>query len=339
MLIDEDVFSACRESLRKEAGFADAVSRATPRLRNIGSLGGAGLTVGALGGAGLGAIHGYRKARAEGAGVGEAVMGGAGGALSGAGRGALAGGLAGSVAGGLAPSNLAGLAQKGGVIGAGSRFGQRQVHSLTGMLSPQELEGIRGGAYSARQGVLHADPAHLPKATEALAATEAATGVGPGSMDLTSIPGYAHALRQHGAGKVLSTGFKEQMTNMSPAMAALMVGIPGLAAGQALTSKKEFNDRGQGRAERVGQEIGQSVGGVVGGVMPIVGQAAVGGTLGEAGKLIGRGVDRIRGKKPTPGLSQPGMSARTLEPTESQNTPSERIMSPNAAGQRPEIGI
>jgi hypothetical protein len=338
--IDENVFRAFREHLRKEAGFADAVARATPRLKNVGALGGAGLTLGAIGGGGLGAVHGYRQARGQGASIGEAALSGLGGGLRGAGQGALAGGLAGSVAGGLSPSNLSGLTQRGGPLGAGARFGQRQLHGLTGMLSPQELEGVRGGAHDALQHSLKmTGKPGMAKADKALRATEAATGIGPGSMNLTSVPGYVGALKQHGVGKVLSTSVKEQLANQPAAMTALMVGAPTVAAGKALAGKDEYNSKGQARGERAGEAIGGALGGVVGSVMPLGGQVAAGAALGGAGKVIGRSVDRLRGKRPTPGLSQPGMTARTLEPTESQNTPSERVMSPNAAGQRPEIGI
>ena len=73
--------------------------------------------------------------------------------------------------------------------------------------------------------------------------------------------------------------------------------------------------------------------------MPIVGQELVGRTLGGAGRMVGRGVDRFRGKRPpVPGMT-PGGPPNTLEPAEGQHTPSERITSPAAAGQQPDIGI
>lgn len=337
--LDEHTLLAFRDELRKEAGYADLVARAAPRLKNIGSLGGVGAAVGSLGGAGIGAVQKYREARQEGASVGQAVVGGAGGALHGAGRGAVIGGLAGGAGGALLKQDLSGLAQRGGLVGAGSRFGQRQVHSLTGMLSPQELTAVRGGSYGARKGLAKAQQAvfgassdKLPRALreEAQAAKRLTATENAQNMGLSSLPGYIGAVRREGVGKVLSTGAKEQLSGATPGMAALMVGLPAVSAAQTLISKKE-DPAGRGRGERFGEEFGRTLGGITGGVMPFVGQSVLGGTLGRAGKYVGRGVDRLSGK--------PGMAPTTLEPAEGQHIPSERIMSPAAAGQQPEVGL
>ncbi len=324
-LIDEAVLQAFREGLRKEA--------APGILRNVGSLGGVGALGGALAGAAGGGLAHYREAREQGEDVGGALLGGLGGAFSGAAKGGLLGAGLGAGAGALVKGDLSTLAKRPGLVGAGSRFGQRQVHSLAGNLTPQEFEGIRGGAWAARQQALKGGPA-TGKAVQALRATEKATGIGRGSMDLTSIPGYVRSVKEHGVGKVLATGAKEQLANSPAALSALMVGAPTLAAGKALLGSQEVDAQGRGRGERVGEEVGRAVGGVAGGVMPVVGQGIVGGALGKAGKLVGRGVDKLRTH-----LSTPGMTPRTLEPSEGQHTPSERVMSPNAAGQAPEIGI
>jgi hypothetical protein len=205
------------------------------------------------------------------------------------------------------------------------------------MLSPKELEGIRGGAWDARehlQGALAGgNERAVAKASKGLRASEAATGVGSG-MNLTSIPGYVKSVKEHGAGKVLAAGAREQISNAPAAVSALMIGAPTVAAGKALLGPQEVDAQGRGRGERVGEEVGRAVGGIAGGAMPVVGQGIVGGVLGKAGKLVGRGVDKLRSH-----LSTPGMTPRTLEPSEGQHTPSERVMSPNAAGQAPEIGI
>lgn len=349
--LNETILQSFRDELRKEAGLSDLVAAAAPRLKNVGSLGGVGAAVGAVGGAGLGALKSYRDARGEGASVGQAAAGGLSGAFSGAGRGALAGGLAGAAGGALLKGDYSGLGQRGGLVGAGARFGQRQLHSLTGMLTPAELEGVRGGAYQARRaaggardalvaargvgGKALADAtAHHGAALKRLAVTEAATGVRGSGMDLTSIPGYLRSVKDHNVGKVLSTGVKEQLTGAGLVGGGLLVGLPALSAGQALAGKKEFDESGRGRGERVGEELGRTVGGIAGGVMPLAGQAVVGGALGGVGKLVGRGVDRMRGKRPAP-----GMTPSTLEPAEGQHTPSERVTSPAAAGQQPDIGL
>lgn len=346
--LDELTLVAFRAELRKEAGFTDLVARAAPTLKNMSSAGGAGAAVGALGGAGLGAVRSYRAARAQGEDVGGAVTGAFGGAARGAGKGALLGGLAGAGAG-AASGMGAGLAQRSGILGAGARFGQRQVHSLTGMLSPAELEGVRGGAFDARAHLSKATAAMdraplsaapraqkvVGKAQKAFDATAAATGVTDPSMNLTSLPGYLQAAKQHGAGKVLSTGVREQLANSSPAMAALMIGAPAVGLAKTVAGKEETDAAGRGRFERAGEDLGRTVGGVTGGVMPIVGQGVVGGALGRAGKYTGRGIDRLRGKG-----GQPGMTATTLEPAEmGQHTPTEKVTSPAAAGQQADIGL
>jgi hypothetical protein len=350
-IIDETVLQSFREGLRKEAVSQTAATmfeHAVPRLRNVGSLGGIGALGGALTGAAAGGARHYHEAREQGASVGGSLLGGLGGAVSGAAKGGLIGAGLGAGAGALAKGDLSRLGDRSGLVGAGARFGQRQVHSLTGNLSPQELIGVRGGAYGAQQSLRRAAQgvasATTPKAFEkahsveqraakALRATADATGLRT-NMDLTSLPGYAKAVKEHGVGKVLATGAREQIANSPPALAALMIGAPVVGAGKALLGPDEVDAQGRGRGERVGEELGRAVGGVAGGVMPVVGQGVVGGVLGKAGKLVGRGVDKLR-----PHLSTPGMTPRTLEPSEGQHTPSERVMSPNAAGQAPEIGI
>jgi len=341
---------AFRNSLQKEAAsFGQLVTRHGNLLKNVGSLAGAGGTLGALGGAGYGAAEGYREAREEGRGVGTSALNalshGAGGAAKGGLLGAAAGGLAGGAASKVLSPDW--LTQKGGILGAGARFGQRQVHSLTGMLSPAELEGVRGGAYGARKAYGDAskklEETWLKDPTKATGAISQAARAKKGldaaenvqSMGLTSIPGYLNAVKEHGAAKVLGAGIKDQVRNMHPGMAAVALGMPAVGVLHAAASKE--NTQGAGKGESVGRNVGNAIGGVAGAAMPVVGSAVLGGTLGSAGGLIGRGVDRLRGrKKENPPLSMVGPPQ--LEPAESQNTPTEHIMSPNAAGQKPDLG-
>jgi hypothetical protein len=322
----------------KQAGYGDLVARAAPRLKNIGSLGGIGATLGALGGAGVSGVSQYHQARQQGSGRGEAALLGTLGALGGAGRGALLGAGVGGVAGALMKGDTSFYGQRGGLLGAGARFGQRQVHSVTGMLAPRELEAVRGGAFGARQA-LDTARAGVPKATAAAqSAVHAAEGrlgavESAQNMGLSSIPGVIGAVRREGVGKVLQTGAREQLHGAGP-LGALMVAAPALATAKSLTNKDEFDEQGRGKGERVGEELGRTVGGVTGGVMPIVGQGLLGSALGGAGRVMGRGVDRLRGKG-----SAPGMAPATLEPAEGQHTPSERLESPSAAGQQKDIGL
>lgn len=344
----EPVLQAFRNWLPKEAAsFSQAVARHSGLLKNIGSLAGAGGALGAIGGAGYGVSQGYREARERGAGVGESVVGGALHGLGGAAKGGLLGAAAGGTAGALAGKalNPSWLANKGGVVGAGARFGQRQVHALTGVLSPSELEAVRGGAFDARQNYTGSlkkleeawqkDPASADKlidrAARAKKGLEAAENVQ--QMGLTSIPGYLNALKEHGVGKVLGAGLKDQVRNLHPGMAAVALGMP--VAGVLHSAAKGESPTGAGKGEEIGRGVGSAIGGVAGAAMPVVGSAVVGETLGRAGGLVGRGVDRLRGRKTLPPTT---LGPPPLEPAEGQHTPSERVVSPAAAGQQPDIG-
>lgn len=330
--LTEHLLSSFRAALRKEAGFADAVARAAPRLRAAGSLAGTGAAIGALGGAGLGATRRFQEAREHGEGIGSAALHGAhgalGGAVSGAGVGALAGGGIGALS-----SRGAGLAARAGALGAPARFGQRQLHSLTGMLAPAELEAIGGGAAGAQQAfnaalAAGAPAGRLAKAEKALSASRKAQNMG-----LTSIPGYLNSVKNNGLGSTLAAGAKDQWHNTSPAFTALMVGVP--AATAAGTLMKKENPTGPGKGEELGRNLGGVVGGIAGSAMPIAGNMIVGGALSSAGGRIGKGIDWMRGRR----QASPMMGPPPLEPAEGQHIPSERVMSPAAAGQQPEVGL
>ena len=345
----EPILTAFRNWLPKEAAsFGQLVARHGSLLKNVGALAGAGGMVGALGGAGYGASQGYTEAREQGHGVGSSLLGAlahapgsaAKGALLGAGVGAGAGAVGGKVL------NPEWLTKGEGMLGAGARFGQRQVHALTGVLSPAELEAARGGAFGARRNYEAAtkklesawqkDPSaagkDIDRAGRAKRGLEAAENVQ--GMGLTSIPGYLGALKEHGAGKVLKAGIQDQVRNMHPGLAAMALGMPALGVARAAASKER--DQGAGKGEEVGKNVGFALGGVAGAAMPVVGSAVVGETLGRAGGLMGRGIDRLRGRK---GMNTPTtLGPPPLEPAEAQHIPSERITSPAAAGQQPDIG-
>ena len=290
------------------AGFRGLVRKNSPLLKGFGAGAGAGATLGALGGGLLGAGHRYVRARDEGESVGYSLGQGLGGALQGA---ALGGGMGEMVGGSLgaavshAPTPIKSLLLRDDLIGKGARFGQRQVHALTGVLErPNEkaLAGIK-------------EPV-------------------PG-MDLTSIPGLLRTAKEQGVGKTLKAGLHAGTS--STLGKSLALGLPALGIASALTQKGEEGTRG----EAVGRQAGQLVGSVAGGALPIVGQLAVGGAVGKAGALLGRGVDHFRrGKIQTPPKGgTPGLSPTTLEPAEAQHTPSERIESPAAAGRQNEVGL
>jgi hypothetical protein len=330
--MSEATLCAFRDELSKTAGFADVVARHAPMLKNVGSAAG----VGALAGAGLGGLSGasreFHTAREEGAGAGESALRGALGGLGGAARGGALGAAVGGV-GGAVGSHLGGtpsrLVARNDIIGSAARAGQRQVHSLTGMLSPGELEGVRGGAYGARQHLAKLESLGKPtaRAAKGLAAAEEMQ-----RMNATSVPGVLGALKNEGVGKVLSTGAKEQLYNMPTAL----TGLTAYGVAKPLLSKEDPESGRPSKGERVGRSLGGAVGGAVGGLVPFTGGQVLGGAASAAGGGVGRVIDRIRGYRPA--VNDLGNKA-PLEPTESQNTPSERITSPSAAGGQKDIGI
>lgn len=347
---DETTILAFCDQLRKEAGFAGVVARAAPALKGLGAGGGFGALAGGGVGAMIGASRHYESARDQGAGVGQAAMHGISGGLQGGLTGAAAGGVLGAGAGALRPGAVAHLTADKGIAGAFARSGQRQVHSVTGMLTPGELEGIRGGAHGARQTLGKAQDAVIraraPGSATAgsLAGAEktearAAKGLGHAEdaqrMGMTSVPGYLGAMKEHGVGKVLSTSAKEQFYNMPTALGTAMVGLPLAQAAGTLTGKE--SPEGPGKGEQVGRNLGSAVGNVLGGAMPFVGSSIVGGALGAAGGGAGKGIDHLRGRRPAPITKAPPNS--TLDPTEAQSMPTERGMSASAAGQQKDVGI
>lgn len=330
--MSEAILCAFRDELSKEAGLADVVARHAPLLKNVGSAAGVGALAGAGYGGLSGASRGYRESRELGGGVGESALAGLakglGGAATGGALGALAGGGAGALGAHLGQGSPSRLVARDDILGSAARAGQRQVHSLTGMLSPAELEGVRGGAYNARQ--------HLAKLTEAGKPTaRAAKGLAAAEemqrMGATSVPGVLGALRREGAGKVLSTGAREQVHNMP----TVMTGLTAYGIAKPLLSKEDPETGAPGKGERVGRSLGGAVGGVAGGLIPFTGGQVLGAATGEAGGRVGRVIDRIRGRRPA--VDDLGNKA-PLEPTEAQNTPSERVTSPSAAGGQKDIG-
>ena len=137
-----------------------------PRLHGSlglgGALGGIGAVGGALAGAGVKGVQAYRDAKEQGAGTGGAALHSLMGAAGGAQRGAMIGGAAGFGAGALAgavrpgqASALRGRLSEMAGIGGAARFGQRQVHAVSGWRPDQaDASSIRQlgiGAHGAEQ--------------------------------------------------------------------------------------------------------------------------------------------------------------------------------------------
>lgn len=147
------------------AGLGTAARQAGGYLARQGTTVGSGAalggTAGGLLGVGAGGMKKYREARQQGATGQEALragLGGAGkGALTGAAIGAGVGGTVG-LAGGQGARDIASkLRSRGGALGALSRFGERQVHGVTGAVpegyasGAKAVRAMRGGAYGAEK--------------------------------------------------------------------------------------------------------------------------------------------------------------------------------------------
>lgn len=273
-------------------------------------------TLGTIG-AGIGGVRNYMKAKEEGRSTGDA-MGKA---------------LGGAVSGGLLGAGAAGIthAVSPSTTGSIARFGQRQVHGLTGWTPEGGIRAMRDGAYDAAErltaaqkamheahegmGLLQAGKAipakhihagktleqiqaHMPEVqkelTKAHDSYEAMSRAE--QMGLTSIPGTFKSIRQHGLLPTLSAGWNAQIKGTGPVEKALQIGLPAVGLASAIRSDAGPDEEGRGKAERVGEQVGQVVGNVAGGAIPIVGQMLVGEGAGRAGKAVGRLVDRFTGQ-------------------------------------------
>lgn len=302
--LNERIMEAFRAELRKTAA---------PNLQSLlGGLGagaGIGTAVGAIGGAGLGAVKDYRAARARGEDVSGALAEGVGGALGGVTRGALVGAgvgaAGGSVLGHLKPKAFNGLLRgETPLLSSSARFGQRQLHGLTGWKPEGGLESIRGGMHeatgrleAARQAVSSArDPKVLASAQKELSLAEkghqAAQKVN--DMGLTSIPGIARSMKNNGVMNTIKADAANQWSGAGLGTKGLLLGVPAMGAAGTLASAEPST--GTGKAEQFGENAGQMAGAFVGSGVPLVGQTLIGMPMGYAGKMIGRGVDRLRGR-------------------------------------------
>lgn len=287
--------------------FQREIKTAAPNWHSIlgsaGALGGTGAALGGAGGALIGGYRAHRQAKEQGAdgmGAGVSALSGA---LGGASRGAMLGAGAGVLAGAGAGALKSNVAQKlvdgnYGIASSGARFGQRQLHALTGWTPKAGLESIRAGTYEARERLGNAvsnmgTGQEVERAEKALAAADKAK-----EMGLTNVPGYVKSLRDNGVMNTLRADVKNQWDGVGTGTKALMIGAPALGLAGAAMTPESVEAEGMGKGERIGRSIGQTAGGVLGSPMPILGQQVVGGVLSGAGGMLGRGVDRLRGVKP-----------------------------------------
>lgn len=328
----------------------------------VGSLGGAGLLAGGAIGAGVGGYKSYREARRQGATAGQAIKSSLGGAASGGLRGGQIGGAVGALGGGaigaISPvkaNSLRTYLSDKPVVGAFSRFGQRQVHGLTGwtpsgMSRSQGLKSMRHGSYSSSENLkaLNAQNASgkdirgltdkllgrsnkdvLANAEKGLRASTRAE-----EMGLTSIPGYAKSFRDNGIKNTLSAGFKDQWYNSGPVMKALMIGAPAIEAGRQAMQKEDPSHPNQGRLERVGKSLATTGANLVMSPLPAVTQLGLSGLVSGAGGSVGKGVGKFFDYPKKPSLKGQVLSpaSQDLLQDSGQAVPGERIVSERAAG-------
>jgi hypothetical protein len=332
-----------QNGLTKEA-LSPVLARVAPAL---GSGAGAGGLLGLAGGAGYGATKPYLEARRRGAGVGEAALHGLGGAFGGAAKGALLGagigglGLSGLAALGRGTGVAGRLAAGGGPLGAAARFGQRQVHGVTGWTPEAGLRTIRGGAWGAQQrarelresvrkgkfkptwfqrvrGVPEGEAAAKAQvsARKYLEAARKAE-----QMGLTSIPGYARSLAKQPV-KTLKAGLGEQWHAMGPFGRSLIYGYPVVGTAGALAQRDEPG--GPGRMERLAEPLGALAYGM--GPLPIGTQLALAGAL--SGGLKGVGKLTKKDRTPRRHAEPPG----PVEPAGGETEAEDYIFTPRAMG-------
>ena len=309
----EPAMRAFFEQLTKEAALGDAAKMVWAGLRRnpvlhgaqagMGSGLGVGMGVGAAAGGVLGGVKSYRRAREEGQGVASSVgssLGGVGrGMLSGGSKGAILGGGVGALAGAAAPKEIAkatrDLAKKDTRLATLSRFGQRQVHSVTGWkpgLTNRSVEEIGAGAHNARKALMAAktgkDPKVIAEATKNLALAENTQRLG-----MTSLPGLVKRVHQDGFIPTLGTGMKEQWQSGGGLGKAMMVGLPAMGVANAL---KGQGDPAHGKGETIGRLAGGTVG-MMAAPLSLTGSMLLGTGLEHVGGKIGKGIDKIRGSR------------------------------------------
>jgi len=277
------------------------------RAGTSAALGGAGAALGGLAGGGLSGIKNYRAARQAGATRGQAAMYGAQKGLKSGAHGAMVGGALGAGAGlaaGGKGSQLAGLAEKitgKEYLGGPSRFAQRQVHSLTGYGTPEQVKAMRAGSYRASEragratkgleeawggsdtGALKKAVTEQQRASKGLAAAEKAE-----KMGLTSLPGYTKSLAKNPLGTI-AAGAGEQWHGSGNLGKAALIGLPVGMAGMAMAAPTK--EGGPGRLERGARALGSSL---TYSMAPIAGMAGMGllnRGVSAAGGVVGAGGD------------------------------------------------
>jgi hypothetical protein len=308
--------------------------------------------VGGAGGAGLGALagglRGYQQARNEGY---SGLRGALGGAATGAALGGAGGAALGAGVGGLGGRNVQGFvrglarpgAEKPGVVGGIARFGQRQVHGLTGALpsgpyasTSKALESIGGGVAPLRRQVADLNKQILTRGgttadklkllhqrktlEQGLAAGEKATNMG-----MTSVPGFFKAMATRPGEALRAAGEYQWKSNPTVMGKAMALGMPAsFVASEALRPSQE------GEASRGARSLGALGESALYSLAPM----PMAGSMATAGLFRGglQGVSRALRNRKDLGQSPPPPEAEDA----SASSGVEHVYSNSAQGKPPE---
>lgn len=316
-----------------------------------------GGAVGGLAGGVGGAIEGYRED-----GLGGAVGKGTQRARQGATAGAVLGGAGGLAAGGRLGASQ--FMQSKNPLAMVGRFGERQVHSLTGAtrggvkrlaedgsVNPRYIEAVKamkGDSADIANRVLAAkknvDKAvtqgkGVDAAKRGLERAQAAMKTSDEAIEkgMTSLPGVVNAVRKEGLKPLWTHGIKPQMTQHGVTGAAMTVAPVAMAAPELL---QESDEEGRGRAERFLGSVGEAGAYTATPFVPVAGSTVLSGVGRRAGGTVGQGIDKLVGAVSSSRTNKPrlgGAAGSPLTDADADNgAPVERVMSDAAQGKPPE---
>jgi len=216
----------------------------------------------------------------------------------------------------------------GNVARAVGRFGQRQLHSLSGWTpkgfhNVHAIEAMGAGAAPARK--ILAGTARGPardRALATLAANEKAQ-----EMGMTSLPGVLRSLVKNPK-ETARAGWNQQMKGTTHLEKALTVGLPGAM----LVSDAMSPDDGS-KGERIGAGVANTAVGMLTGGMPLAGGMVAGMAAGHVGGKIGRHFDKKKSLHRSTVQAPPNP-----EDSKGNGMPVEHVMSPSAHGRSEVFG-
>jgi hypothetical protein len=298
-MYDEHLLRAFQQELWKLGAPSILPARLSSVLSSAGALGGIGAGVGGVAGAVHGGVKNYRAAKAEGADTRGALLHGAMGAAGGVGKGAVIGAGIGGVAGAGASLANAGKAEAMRAAltdrSAFARFGQRQVHGVTGAVPQGGLGQLKMDAADRAEQLKHltdrlkADPNSmqpgiidrargldaktvgakaLERAQQSASASQAAQDAG-----LTSVPGLVKSLVKSPT-ETARLAWNHQMHGADGVTKAMMA-TSGIGVAQTMANREE----GEGRLHHAGRVAGSAAGaglGILTGGMPQMTQMGLG---------------------------------------------------------------